>query len=107
MTNVSERSVVKISKDVPLEIMGPLGCGVQTGAGTVLNVLKPDAGSNIVIFGTGAVGMSRLLASVLANCKTIIAVDIVDSRLEKAKELGATHNLLRAKNKTRWSGFGK
>ena len=48
-------------------------------------------GGSIVIFGTGAVGMSGLLASVLANCTTIIAVDIVDSRLEKAKELGATH----------------
>jgi len=93
VTNVSERSVVKISKDVPLEIMGPLGCGVQTGAGTVLNVLKPEAGSSIVIFGTGAVGMSALLAAVIANCTTIIAVDIVPSRLERAKELGATHTI--------------
>ena len=93
VTNVYERSVVKISKDLPLEMMGPLGCGVQTGAGAVLNVLKPEAGSSIVIFGTGAVGMSGLLAAVLANCTTIIAVDIVDSRLEKAKELGATHTI--------------
>jgi len=93
VTNAYERSVVKISKDLPLEMMGPLGCGVQTGAGAVLNVLKPEAGSSIVIFGTGSVGMSGLLAAVLANCTTIIAVDIVDSRLEKAKELGATHTV--------------
>ena len=93
VTNVAERSVVKISKDVPLEIMGPLGCGIQTGAGAVLNVLKPEAGSSIVIFGTGAVGMSALLAAVIANCTTIIAVDIVPSRLERAKELGATHTI--------------
>lgn len=93
VTNVYERSVVKISKDVPLEIMGPLGCGIQTGAGAVLNVLKPEAGSSIVIFGSGAVGMSGLLAAVIANCTTIIAVDIVDSRLARAKELGATHTI--------------
>ena len=93
VTNAYERSVVKISKDVPLEIMGPLGCGVQTGAGAVLNVLKPEAGSSIAIFGTGAVGMSALLAAVIANCTTIIAVDIVDSRLKRAKELGATHTI--------------
>jgi len=93
VTNVFKRSVVKISKDVPLEIMGPLGCGIQTGAGAVLNVLKPEAGSSIVIFGTGAVGMSALLAAVIANCTTIIAVDIVPSRLERAKELGATHTI--------------
>jgi aryl-alcohol dehydrogenase len=93
VTNVYERSVVKISKGVPLEIMGPLGCGIQTGAGAVLNVLEPEAGSSIVIFGTGAVGMSALLAAVIANCTTIIAVDIVPSRLERAKELGATHTI--------------
>jgi len=93
VTNVFERSVVKISKDVPLEIMGPLGCGIQTGAGAVLNVLEPEAGSTMVIFGTGAVGMSALLAAVIANCTTIIAVDIVESRLERAKELGATHTI--------------
>lgn len=93
VTNVAERSVVKVSKDVPLDILGPLGCGIQTGAGAVLNVLNPEAGSSIVIYGTGAVGMSALLAAVLANCTTIIAVDIVDSRLERAKELGATHTI--------------
>ncbi|EPR76205.1 Alcohol dehydrogenase [Leifsonia rubra CMS 76R] len=93
VTNVNKRSIVKVSKDVPLDIMGPLGCGIQTGAGAVLNVLEPEAGSSIVIYGTGAVGMSALLAAVLANCTTIIAVDIVDSRLERAKELGATHTI--------------
>ncbi|MDH6237095.1 NAD(P)-dependent alcohol dehydrogenase [Cryobacterium sp. CG_9.6] len=93
VSNVAERSVVKISKDVPLDIVGPLGCGIQTGAGAVLNVLEPEAGSSIVIFGTGAVGMSALLAAVLANSTTIIAVDIVDSRLERAMQLGATHTI--------------
>ncbi|MBC7763655.1 MAG: NAD(P)-dependent alcohol dehydrogenase [Candidatus Saccharibacteria bacterium] len=93
VSNVAERSVVKVSKDAPLELMGPLGCGIQTGAGAVLNVLQPEAGSSIAIFGTGAVGMSGLLAAVIANATTIIAVDIVDSRLGFAKTLGATHTV--------------
>jgi aryl-alcohol dehydrogenase len=93
VSNVAERSVVKISKEAPLELMGPLGCGIQTGAGAVLNVLRPEAGSSIAIFGSGAVGMSGLLAAVVANATTIIAVDIVDSRLELAKTLGATHTI--------------
>ena len=89
--NVSERSVAKVPKSVPLEILGPLGCGLTTGAGAVLTVLRPEAGSSIVIFGTGAVGCSALLAAVVANCSTIIMVDIVPGRLELALELGATH----------------
>ena len=89
--NVSERSVVKVPESAPLDILGPLGCGLTTGAGAVLNVLQPPAGSSIVIFGTGAVGCSALLAAIVANCSTIIMVDIVSSRLELALELGATH----------------
>ena len=89
--NVSERSVAKVSSTVPLELLGPLGCGITTGAGTVLNVLKPAPGSSIVIFGTGAVGNAALLAAVVAECSTIIMVDIVAPRLDLARELGATH----------------
>ena len=59
----SERNVVKVSKDIPLEILGPLGCGVMTGAGTVLNALRVPAGTSIAIFGTGAVGLSALMAA--------------------------------------------
>ncbi|MDT0467090.1 MULTISPECIES: NAD(P)-dependent alcohol dehydrogenase [Streptomyces] len=91
VSNVVECSVVKVPPTAPLELLGPLGCSVPTGAGAVLNVLDPEAGSSFVVFGTGAVGMSALLAARVANCSPIIAVDIVDSRLELAKELGATH----------------
>ncbi|MFF3876607.1 NAD(P)-dependent alcohol dehydrogenase [Streptomyces sp. NPDC001978] len=91
VSNVVERSVVKVPPTAPLELLGPLGCSVPTGAGAVLNVLDPEAGSSFVVFGTGAVGMSALLAARVANCSPIIAVDIVESRLELAKELGATH----------------
>lgn len=86
-----ERNTVPVDKSVPLELLGPLGCGVQTGAGSVLNALNPPAGSDIVIFGAGAVGLSAVMGAVVANCTTIIAVDIVPSRLELATELGATH----------------
>ena len=86
-----ERSVVKVRDDVPLEILGPMGCGVMTGAGAVMNSLRPGAGSSIAIFGIGTVGMSALMAAAVVGCTTIIAVDIHQQRLEMAQELGATH----------------
>lgn len=86
-----ERNVVKIDDDVDLALMGPLGCGIQTGAGTVINVLRPKAGSSFVVFGCGAVGLSAIMAAKIVGCSQIIGVDAVPSRLELAKELGATH----------------
>ncbi len=88
---VSMRNAVKVDKDLPIEILGPLGCGFQTGAGTVLNVLKPKAGQSIVIFGMGSVGLAALMAAKSAGCSTIIAVDMNEARLELSKSLGATH----------------
>lgn len=90
-TNVPARGAVKVPNDVPLDILGPLGCGIMTGSGAVLNVLKPTPGSSVAIFGTGAVGMAGMMAAKAAGATTIIMVDIVPSRLELAKELGATH----------------
>ncbi len=87
----TQRNVVKIAKDVPLEIMGPLGCGIQTGAGAVMNALKPKAGSSIAVFGAGSVGLSAIMAARVVGCTTIIAVDLNDDRLALARELGATH----------------
>ena len=89
----TERNVVKVPKDVPLELLGPLGCGVQTGAGAVLNALGVEAGTTIAIFGTGSVGLSAVMASVVADASTIIAIDLNDERLALAHELGATHTL--------------
>lgn len=86
-----ERNTIKVPKDVPLELLGPLGCGVQTGAGSVLNALNPPAGSSIAVFGAGAVGLSAVMGAVVANCTMIIAVDVKENRLALAKELGATH----------------
>ncbi len=88
---VDERNAVKVDEDVDLKALCSLGCGVQTGAGAVLNRMKPIPGSSIVVFGCGAVGMSGIMAAKIAGCSTIIAVDVVKSRLDLAKELGATH----------------
>jgi aryl-alcohol dehydrogenase len=86
-----ERNVVKVRKDVPLELLGPLACGVQTGAGAVINALKVRPGQSIAVFGTGSVGLSAILAARVAGATTIVGVDINDARLELARELGATH----------------
>lgn len=93
VTNASVRSVVKIDDDVPLEFLGPLGCGLSTGAGAILNSLGVHAGDSVAVFGTGAVGSAAIMAASATGATTIIAVDIHDSRLEMAKELGATHTI--------------
>jgi len=87
----TERNVVKVPSDVPLEIMGPLGCGIQTGAGTVINGLKASVGDSIAVFGTGSVGLAAVMAAKAAGCTCIIGIDVKPNRLELAKELGATH----------------
>ena len=89
----NERNVVKVRKDVPLEILGPLGCGIQTGAGAVMNTLQPKPGASIAVFGVGPVGMSAVLAAIVCGCTTIIAVDINSDRLKAAKKFGATHTV--------------
>ncbi|TDR51099.1 aryl-alcohol dehydrogenase [Halomonas ventosae] len=90
---VSARNAVKVDPEVDLALLGPLGCGIQTGAGTVLNRLKPDFGTSLVVYGCGAVGLSAIMAASIAGCRHIIAVDVHDSRLALARELGATHAL--------------
>ncbi len=85
-----ERNVVKIAQDVPVELMGPLGCGIQTGAGAVINALKPAAGTSIAIFGAGSVGLSAVMAARVVGCARIIAIDVNPDRLARATELGAT-----------------
>ncbi|MEU8866231.1 NAD(P)-dependent alcohol dehydrogenase [Streptomyces umbrinus] len=91
--NVVETSVIKVSPEVPLVTLAPLGCGLQTGAGAVLNELRPEAGSSLVVFGVGAVGSAAIMAGRVAGCTTIIGVDLHDSRLELAEEIGATHTV--------------
>ena len=87
----NEGNVVKVRQDVPLDILGPLGCGIQTGAGAVMNGLRPHVGTSIAIFGTGSVGLSAIMAARVVGCTTIIGIDVKPSRLVLAQELGATH----------------
>lgn len=90
-TNVRARNVVKVDDDAPLELLGPLGCGIMTGSGAVLNVLRPSPGESVAVFGTGAVGLSAMFAALASGATTVVMVDVVQSRLDFAKELGATH----------------
>lgn len=85
------RNLVKVPNDIPLELLAPLGCGVMTGAGSVIHALKVGAGESIAIFGAGSVGLSAVMAARLVGAARIIAVDVNDTRLQMALELGATH----------------
>jgi len=86
-----EANVVKVPHDVSLEMLGPLACGIQTGAGAVLNALRVTPGSSFAVFGAGSVGLSAVMAAKLAGAAIIVAVDLNARRLDVAKELGATH----------------
>lgn len=95
---VDESNAVRVDKDIDLRLLGPLGCGLGTGSGAVLSVLKPKAGESIAVFGTGAVGFAALMSAKIVGCSTIIAIDINEERLRNAKELGATHIINSSKN---------
>lgn len=93
---VHQDSAIKVTDDdIDLALLGPLGCGIQTGAGAVLNRLKPSFGSTIAVFGCGTVGMSAIMAAKITGCAKIIAVGGNPKSLELAKELGATHTVNR------------
>jgi aryl-alcohol dehydrogenase len=87
----TERNIVVIPKNLDLEILAPLGCGMQTGAGTVMNSLNVAGGKSLAIFGTGAVGMAAIMAARIVGADPIIGIDKVPMRLKLAKELGCTH----------------
>ncbi|CAI7648056.1 unnamed protein product [Penicillium pancosmium] len=91
---VSEDSVVKIdAQPEDLQFLAPLSCGYLTGAGTVLNVLKPRPTDKVAVLGMGAVGLAALAAAKAIGVETLVAVDIFDAKLEKAMSLGATHKI--------------
>jgi aryl-alcohol dehydrogenase len=88
---VDHRALTKVGGELPFERLAPLACAVQTGAGAVANVLAPEPGSSIAIFGTGSVGLCATMMAAVAGCDPIIAIDRKPSRLEAAIRLGATH----------------
>lgn len=91
---VNRRNAVKVEQDLPLHLLGPLGCGIQTGAGAVLNSCKVRAGSSVAVIGTGAVGISAVMAARIAGAAIVVALDLNKERIELARELGATHGFL-------------
>ena len=92
---VHERSVVNVADLVSdkkeLALFSPLGCGIQTGAGTVINAAQATSKDAITVSGLGGVGLSAIMAAKLQGCRIIVGIDRVESRLSLAKELGATH----------------
>lgn len=88
---VAATNLVRLDDDLPAPLMTSLACGVQTGMGAVLNVLRPEPRDTLVICGCGTVGLAAVMAAKLAGCVRIVAVDLRRDRLERAQELGATH----------------
>ncbi len=86
-----ERNTVKVDRDLSFALLAPFGCGMQTGAGAVINSIKPKRGASLAVVGTGSVGLAALMAAADAGCAPLIAVDMNPARLELARSLGATH----------------
>jgi aryl-alcohol dehydrogenase len=86
-----QRNAVKVPKDIPLELLGPLGCGIQTGAGAAMNSLGLQAGETLAIFGGGAVGLSALLGAIAVDAGPVIIVEPNEARGQLSLELGAAH----------------
>ena len=88
---VSENGVVKVREDAPLDKLAIMGCAVATGVGAVLNAAKVEAGSSVAVIGVGGVGLSVIQGAALAGAYPIIAIDLLERKLEMAREFGATH----------------
>jgi Zn-dependent alcohol dehydrogenase len=86
-------SLVPVPDGLPVELLGPLACGLATGAGAVFNTLRPEPGSSIVVYGAGTVGLAAVMAARNSAATTIIAVDRHAGRLRLAADLGATHTI--------------
>jgi len=87
----AESCVVKVENDIPLDIVSLIGCGVTTGVGAAINTAQVTPGSSVVVFGCGGVGISAIQGARIAGAAEILAVDMVESKLEQAKTFGATH----------------
>jgi S-(hydroxymethyl)glutathione dehydrogenase/alcohol dehydrogenase len=109
---VNEKSVLPMDKDLSFDVAAVTGCAVVTGVGAVLNTAKVQPGSSVAVVGIGGVGLNVIQGAVLANATTIIAIDLLDNKLELAKQFGATHTInpgrenLPEKVNSITSGFG-
>ncbi len=94
---VHENAIVKIRKDMPLDRAALIGCGVTTGVGAVFNTAKVEPGATVAVLGCGGVGLSAVQGAAIAGAGRVIAVDMLDSKLELARKFGAT-DTVNAKN---------
>ncbi len=90
---VHEHTIVKIPEEMPMDKASLIGCGVTTGLGAVFRTAKVEPGSDVVVIGCGGIGLSAIQGARIAGANKIIAVDVVDSKLELATALGATHTI--------------
>ncbi|KAK5936852.1 hypothetical protein PMZ80_010971 [Knufia obscura] len=91
---IAGASMVKVPSSTRLELFAPLGCGIQTGAGSVLNTLDVQSGQSLAVFGAGSVGLAAIMAGKLRGANPVIAIDLSSERLALAQKLGATHTIL-------------
>jgi len=90
-TTMPAQAAIKIPDDVPFPIASLIGCGVTTGVGAAINTAKVVPGSSVVVFGCGGVGIAAIQGARVAGAAEIVAVDLLDAKLEQAKRFGATH----------------
>jgi S-(hydroxymethyl)glutathione dehydrogenase/alcohol dehydrogenase len=90
---VHENALVRVREDMPLDRAAPIGCGVTTGVGAVLNTARVEAGATVAVFGAGGVGLATIQGARIAGASVIIAVDVFPRKLAQARELGATHGV--------------
>ena len=95
---VHENALVKIDDQMPLDRAALIGCGVTTGVGAVLNTARIEAGTTVAVFGAGGVGLAVIQGARIAGARMIIAVDTVEAKFAKARELGATHTVNASKD---------
>lgn len=90
---ISENRLTLLSDDIPMHMAALFGCAVPTGVGAVLNTLQAKPGQSIAIFGVGGVGLCAVAGAVISGCNPIIAIDMLKSKLEIARNMGATHTI--------------
>ncbi|MBI2755626.1 MAG: zinc-dependent alcohol dehydrogenase family protein [Chloroflexi bacterium] len=90
---VAEASLVRVGRDVPLDRAALFGCAVLTGVGAVVNTARAQAGESAAVFGLGGVGLSAVMGAQLAGCYPIVAVDLLEAKLDLARQAGATHTV--------------
>jgi S-(hydroxymethyl)glutathione dehydrogenase / alcohol dehydrogenase len=88
---ISENCCVVLERQIPSDVASLLGCAVPTGAGIVMNEMKPKRGNSIIVWGVGGIGLAAISGAVICGCDPIVAVDLFEEKLNLAKDFGASH----------------